>query len=186
MYPYAPMAVARIIKEIGASVVLIGGPSEKEVSSVEAIRDYVIAHNGDRKGLHLAIPAVGGEKCWPIRTSLAFVQACDLVITPDTGPAWAVAFEPNSKIMLLSHGSVDNVTKHWINTVTLHADNNRVPCWPCHRLHNDISTCVPNKEGNGAACISDISVERLVETVAEVWRNGKVIHAEHAFRRSAA
>lgn len=182
VYPYATMAVARIIREIDAPVVLMGGPTEKEVSMVEAIRDHVILHNGNRDKLHLAIPATGGEKCWPIRSSLAFAQACDLVVTPDTGPAWAVAFEPNAKVLLLSHGSVENVTKHWVNTVTLHADPNNVSCWPCHRLHNTIDTCRPNKEGNGAACISDISVERLVQTVAEQWnRSRNVIHAETVF-----
>jgi ADP-heptose:LPS heptosyltransferase len=182
MYPNAPIVIARIIKEIGAPVVVMGGPSEREVSCGDAIKEIVIQHNGNRDKLHFAIPANGGDKCWPVRTSLAFAQVCDLVITPDTGPAWAVAFEPNAKIALLSHGSAENVTKHWVNTTTLHADNNRVPCWPCHRLHNDISTCVPNKEGNGAACISDISVEQLVETVAKVWRaNNNVIHAERVF-----
>jgi len=182
VYPYATFAVARIIKEIGAPVLLMGGPTEKEVSMVEAIRDNVILHNGNRDKLHLAIPAAGGDRSWPIRASLAMAQACDVVVTPDTGPAWAVAFESNAKVLLLSHGSVENVTKHWVNTVTLHADQNRVPCWPCHKLHNTIDTCVPNKEKNGAACISDISVEQLVQAVAQQWdRSKNVIHAEKIF-----
>ena len=67
MYPNAPIAIARIIKEVGASVVVMGGPSEKEVSSAEAIKEIVTSHNGTRDGLHLAIPATGGDKCWPIR-----------------------------------------------------------------------------------------------------------------------
>jgi ADP-heptose:LPS heptosyltransferase len=173
VYPYATMAVARIIRELKAPVVLMGGPLEKEHSMATAIRDYVALTNGSREGLHLAVPAPeGGEKCWPLRTCLAFAQVADLVVTPDTGTAWAVAFEPMPKILTLSHASKENITKHWINTITLHADPNRVPCWPCHRLHDDPSTCVENKEKNGAACISDISVERLVQTVAEQWAKG--------------
>jgi hypothetical protein len=182
MYPSAPLAIARIIKELDAPVVVMGGPSEKERSCKDAIEEIVISHNGNRDKLHFAIPSGSGDKNWPIRTSLALAQVCDLVITPDTGPAWAVAFEPNAKIMLLSHGSAENVTKHWVNTTTLHADPENVSCFPCHRLHNDISTCRPNKEGNGAACISDISIERLVQTVAKQWRAGQnVIHAERVF-----
>ena len=101
----------------------------------------------------------------------------DLVVTPDTGTAWAVAFEQMPKIVMVSHASQENITKHWINTTTLHADRHRVPCWPCHRLHDDISTCIPNKQNNGAACISDISVETLVQTVAEKWdRSRNVVH----------
>jgi hypothetical protein len=101
---------------------------------------------------------------------LSLALTADLVVTPDTGTAWAVAFEPMPKIVMVSHASAENITKHWVNTTTLQADQNRVPCFPCHRLHNDPSTCVSNKEGNGAACISDISVDRLVQTVAERWR----------------
>jgi hypothetical protein len=75
----------------------------------------------------------------------------------------------------VSHASAENITKHWVNTVTLHADPDRVPCWPCHRLHNDPSTCKSNKEDNGAACISDISVERLFQAVKQAWRGTSVV-----------
>jgi hypothetical protein len=106
---------------------------------------------------------------------------CDVVVTPDTGVWWAVAFEQNAKVLLLSHGSVENVAKHAVNTTVLHADPHRVPCWPCHKLHDDHTTCVSNSDNTGAACISDTSVERLVATVADKWINGKVIHAEGRF-----
>jgi ADP-heptose:LPS heptosyltransferase len=165
----ATMAVARIIKEIGAPVVLMGGPSEKEVSMCEAIKEHVTLANGSRDGLHIAIPAAGTEKSWPLRTSLAFALQCDLVITPDTGMWWATAFEPMPKVLMISHASVENIAKHAVNTTVLHADPNNVPCWPCHRLHDDISTCVPNKFNNGAACISDISVESLLTAVRKSW-----------------
>jgi ADP-heptose:LPS heptosyltransferase len=94
----------------------------------------------------------------------------DLVVTPDTGTAWAVAMEQMPKIVMVSHASAENITKHWVNTTTLHADPQRVPCWPCHRLHNDISTCVPDKDvGKGAACMGDISVETVVQAVDKAW-----------------
>jgi hypothetical protein len=86
------------------------------------------------------------------------------------------------KIVMVSHASAENITKHWVNTTTLHADPNDVPCWPCHRLHDDPSTCVPNKEENGARCISYITVEKLVQTVAEQWdKDHNVVHAEQVF-----
>ena len=182
VYPRAPQAVARIIKEVGAPVLLLGGPSPKEHSMAIAIRDSVEAANGTRDGCHIAVPAESGDKCWPLRTSLALAHGASLVVTPDTGPAWAVAMEPMPKVVMLSHASAENITKHWINTTTLTANPDRVPCVPCHRLHDDIDTCVINKEGNGAACISDISVETIVQTVAEQWkRSANVIHAERSF-----
>jgi len=89
---------------------------------------------------------------------------CDLVITPDTGTWWAVAMEPLPKILMVSHASAENIGKHAVNTMVLHADPGRVKCFPCHRLHSDFTTCTPNFENNGAACISDISVNTIVET----------------------
>lgn len=182
VYPYATMAVPRILKELGAPVVVMGGPSEKEHAMANAIRDAVQLTNSGRDNFHIAVPPIGSsEGSWPLRTSLTFALCADLVVTPDTGTAWAVAFEQMPKIVMVSHASAENITKHWVNTTTLHADPKRVPCWPCHRLHDTPETCVENKEKNGAACISDISVERLVQAVAEKWTSGKVIHAEHVF-----
>jgi ADP-heptose:LPS heptosyltransferase len=180
VYPYATSAIPRIIKEIGAPVVVMSGPHPAERAMAETIRDSVAMTNGTRDGLHLAVPTESGTTCWPLRTSLAFALGADLVVTPDTGTAWAVAFEKMPKIVMLSHASVENITKHWKNTTTLHADSDRVPCWPCHRLHDDKSTCVANKEDNGAACISDISVETLVQTIAERWNSSNVIRLHAA------
>jgi len=174
VYPLAYYAIARIIKEVDAPVLLMGGPSEKEQAMAKVIKENVELQNGGREGLHIAVPQ-DGPACWPLRTSLALVHGASLVVAPDTGPAWAVALEPMPKVIMVSHASGENITKHWINTTTLHADPNRVPCWPCHRLHDDISTCVPNKENNGAACISDISVERVVRAVGEKWKSGTVV-----------
>jgi len=182
VYPYAPQAVSRIIKELNAPVLLMGGPSEKERSMAQRILEIVSVTNGSRDGLHLAVPDSGGETSWPLRTSLSMALIADLVVTPDSGIAWGVAFESMPKVVMMSHASTENITKHWINTTTLHADPDRVPCWPCHRLHDDPSTCVVNKEGNGAKCISEISVEKLVSTVALKWREpNNVIHAEQVF-----
>lgn len=184
VFPSAPQAIGRIIKELGIPVVLLGSPSEKEYSMAEAIKELVKNQNGTRDGLYSSVisPAVPEEQRTTVRPALALAQECDLVVTPDTGTAWAVAMEPMPKVVMMSHASVENITKHWINTVTLHADPARVPCWPCHRLHNTIDTCVPNKEGNGAACISDITVESIVAAVANGLRRGeRVIHAEAAF-----
>jgi ADP-heptose:LPS heptosyltransferase len=186
VYPYAPNAIGRIIKEIGAPVLLLGGPSEKEQAMADTILNTVTTQNGNRDGLFRAIPEASGEKCWPLRTSLALVHGASIVVTPDTGPAWAVAMEPMPKIVMVSHASAENITKHWVNTTTLHADPDRVPCWPCHRLHDDIDTCVINKGGNGAACISDISTETIVRAVAEKWKESNVINAGSVFKMARA
>lgn len=159
-HPAIGLMVARAVKELNAHVVLMGAPG-KNAEDSQKIVEHVSRTNGSDEGVHQAISTqVPGN--WPIRRSLAFAQACDLIITPDTGIAWSVAFEGVPKIVLLSHASAENITKHWVNTVTLHADQDRVPCWPCHRLHNTHDTCISNKDNTGAACISDISVETVL------------------------
>ena len=159
------MAIARLISETGVPVILFGGPTEKEFSSAKAIEEHVARTNGSIKGLHTALTTTVVD--WPVRRCLALLQHCDLVVSPDTGPAWAVASREVPKVILLGHASARNITHGWTNTITLHADEARVPCWPCHRLHNDPSTCKPNSDNNGAACISDISIETIVSTVKE-------------------
>ena len=167
IYPYSSMAIGRLIKELGASVVLIGS-GQKNIEAANAISEHVALQNGSNRGLHVAVSNVNNDN-WPLRRSLTFGLHCDLMIGPDTGPMWAAAMEPLPKIMLISHASPKNITRHWINTVTLHADAGRVPCWPCHQLHDSPETCTPNKENLAAACISDISVDVLVRTAANIW-----------------
>jgi ADP-heptose:LPS heptosyltransferase len=174
-YPYSPMVIARIIKELRLPVILFG--AGKDAEAAEVVGNQVVIQNGSGEGLHFAIEAdyhksspelraklglVPDVTNWPVRRGLAQVQLCDLVIGPDTGFMWGVAMEKMPKIVMLSHASQENITKHWHNTITLHADQKRVPCWPCHKLHDGLDTCVPNKDNNGAACISDISVEEIL------------------------
>lgn len=171
IYPYAAMAIARIIKELDIPVIIFGIGDKQHEMAVQ-MRDHIVRQNGDRKKLHLAVQDnVAAEARWPLRASLTSAVCADLVVTPDTGTAWAVAMESMPKVVMVSHTSVENITKHWVNTVTLHADPNNVPCWPCHRLHDTIETCTPNRDGgHAAACMSDITVEKVLETVAALWK----------------
>jgi ADP-heptose:LPS heptosyltransferase len=178
VYPYGPVAVARLIRETGLPVVLVGGPKDAELA--RALHDDIVQMTGNSDGLHIAVSpghATNGaaEDAWPLRRSLTLVQHAALVVGPDTGPMWAVAMNRDiPKIVLLSHASPANVTKHWKNVWTLHADQGRVPCWPCHRLHSTFDTCVPNAGNTGAACISDIQVDTIVRLGAARLKEAKV------------
>jgi len=170
IYSYAPMAIARLIREVGP-VICLGAPSQKEVLMARTIEDHVRQQNGSIEGLIFAQSPSFENETWPIRRVLTMAMTLDVVVGPDTGPMWAVStLDRPKKVMLLSHASPENITKRWKSTVTLHADPARVPCWPCHRLIDLPEHCRPNREENGAACVSDITVERLVATVKELWR----------------
>jgi len=167
IYPQAPFVIARLIKDLGVSVVMMGAPG-KDYDLAKVAQESVGNQNGTTDGLHFAISPDAEAPSWPIRRILTMAAACDLVIGPDTGPMWGVAFEEVPKIVTLSHASPENITKHWVNTTTLHANPGRVPCWPCHQLHDGPETCHPNKNNNGAACISDISVDAVIQMAAKL------------------
>ena len=85
-----------------------------------------------------------------IRQTLALAQQMDIVIGCETGVLNAVAFEDNRKVVLLSHSSHENLTKHWKNTVPLAPRG--LKCYPCHRLHYGTAFCTEDQETGAAMC----------------------------------
>jgi ADP-heptose:LPS heptosyltransferase len=167
IYPFASVVIARIIRDLGVPVILFGAPGKDQEIAHLIEENLKIQHGGALDGFHVAISGnAENDDTWPIRRSLTQLQMCDLVVGPDTGGMWAVASCDMPKIMLLSHASPENITKHWRNTMTLHAGK-RVSCWPCHLLHDDASTCVSNEWNSGAACISDITAIRLFSAISD-------------------
>ena len=176
LHPHSGLIIARIIKELNIPVVMFGGAGKDFLIARELLKE-VTRHNGTYEGLHLAIsdtdqtpeedwtarPIEKKAPNWPLRRSLSQALTADLLISPDTGIAWACSMTDQPKIIMLSHASAENITKHWVNTVSMEADPVRVKCAPCHRLHDDYTWCTKNKDGNGAACITDISAEQVVE-----------------------
>jgi len=168
-HPELDVAVARALRELRVPIILFGGPG-KDLELAKLIEAEVKKRNRSTEGLHFAISESQGEPLWPPRRVCSQVQQCDVIVGPDTGPMWAVAMGEMPKLLMVSHASPENISKHWRNTTTLHADPQRVPCWPCHRLHDDASTCVPNADRNGAACISDISVDTIVSEIGRLLK----------------
>lgn len=173
-HPRAGFVVARLINELSATVVLFGSYNQRDHIIATEVETQVRQHNGTLDGLRICmsptkeIDDAGGDNSWAIRRGLAQVRECDLLITPDTGPAWAASMCPFPKVLMVSHASANNISKHWVDTTTLQAEQKRVPCFPCHQLHTDASTCTPNFENDGPACVSDISVEAIVQA-AKTW-----------------
>ena len=85
-----------------------------------------------------------------IRQTLALAQQMDVVIGCETGVLNAVAFEDNRKVVLLSHSSHENLTKHWKNTIPLAPRG--LDCYPCHRLHYGSAFCLEDKATGTAMC----------------------------------
>jgi ADP-heptose:LPS heptosyltransferase len=163
-HPRDDIIVASLIRELGATVALFGGYAERDWDVARRIEKAVRLLNNNNDGLSLCMSPSKEDDRWPIRRGLTQLRHCDVVVTPDTGPFWAVSQHKVPTILLPSHASAYSLATYARNTVSLHADVARVPCHACYRLHDDASTCVPNAENDGAACLADVSPVAIVET----------------------
>ncbi len=117
-----------------------------------------------------------------IRETLTLATMSDCVVGPETGVLNAVAFEQAvGKVCLLSHSSVENLTKHWRNTVSV-TPPAEVKCYPCHRLHYTAEFCDVEPESGAAMCQFATEPARVAEAIARIHRRWR---AGHESRRAA-
>lgn len=108
-----------------------------------------------------------------IRQTLVLAQHCDVVVGPETGVLNAVSMNPSvKKVVMLSHSSVENLCKHWINTQALYS---AVECYPCHQLHYTMESCSRCPVTHGARCQSEIPFEIVVEAILGTAETRRVV-----------
>lgn len=147
-WPYLDQVIARLmLASRNIQVVLVGGPECVMLES--GWENEIRVHR--RSGI------------WTIRESLAFLEFADLIIGPETGVLNAAAMLPIPKIITLSHSSLENLTRDWINTVSLQPAS--TDCYPCHQLHYGFEHCRKDETTGVAACQADISPDQLYESV---------------------
>lgn len=101
---------------------------------------------------------------WTIRQTMTFAQQADLVIGPETGAMNAVSLEAVPKIVTLSHSSITNLTRDWVNCVSLTPVETE--CYPCHQIHFDFTHCNPHPPGI-AKCQFNISPQVMTNAIRE-------------------
>lgn len=147
-YPHQDTVIERILEEMPEAVIVFNG-------------DYACKMLESGWEDHPRIRCESGEM--DIRDGLTLAQQVHCVVGPETGVLNAVAFEPMGKVILLSHSSAENLTKHWVNTDALTpADTS---CYPCHRLHFGSEYCREDAATGAAACQVDISPDRVFEAI---------------------
>lgn len=99
-----------------------------------------------------------------IRLALALALTADAVVGTETAITNAVANEPMPKVLLLSHSSPENLTKHWTNTMAVEPAG--IGCYPCHRLHRDFTFCQKDAVTGFAACQAAVSAEVVADALA--------------------
>src|SRR5258706_2378013 len=153
-WPYMDQVFANLLRIPGVRIVTLGDGSAQMLETGWEDEGRVFRKAGR----------------WSIRQSLSFLGQEDLVIGPETGILNVASMMSVPKIVLMSHSSVENLTKHWVNTTGLTPKN--TPCYPCHIIHKDFTFC---KQGYlpvdgqmqpvGSHCQVDIKPEQMWEAI---------------------
>lgn len=117
---------------------------------------------------------------WSIREALIATKYSSLVVGPETAITNASGCFSTPKIILLSHSSKENLTKHFQNDYSLEPNLEIAPCYPCHQLHYTKESCpqasmVDSNSGvefaRGPMCaMGAIEGERLIGRIEEVYQ----------------
>ena len=152
MYPFAENVVRAIVEGIPeAHVILVG---EAGCKGLMEFHPRIIDKCGD----------------FGIRESFVLAKNADLVVSTETSVLAAAGCFDTPKVALLSHGSEENVTKHYKNC---HVVRQSVPCAPCHKLHYVRATCPLVPELNHPICMGLLHPKKVLEPIERVYINWK-------------
>lgn len=151
-YPHQDVVIARILDELPAAVIVFNGDYPCKLLEGGWEQEPRIRCESGNMG---------------IRETLTLAQHVDCVVGPETGVLNAVAFEPMAKVIMLSHSSPENLTKHWANTTTLTPA--ATACYPCHRLHYGAEFCHADEETGAALCQKDIHPDLVFAAVKRAY-----------------
>lgn len=154
-YPHQDNVIAAILMHIPEAVVILTGDEACQILEQGWENEPRVRRESGKQS---------------IRQTLALAQAVDVVVGPETGVLNAVAFEPVAKVIMLSHSSHENLSKHWTRTKVLLP---KVHCYPCHRLHYGTQFCETNEDTGAAICAQSIPP-------SEVWAAVKGFHEPEA------
>jgi ADP-heptose:LPS heptosyltransferase/predicted SAM-dependent methyltransferase len=104
---------------------------------------------------------------WSIRETLTMAGMVDMVVGPETGVLNTVGMMDIPKIVFLSHSSVENLSKHWQNTVSLEPD---CKCYPCHTLHYGWQHCNEYQESGVSECQASITCDSFMDAVNKFFK----------------
>jgi len=113
---------------------------------------------------------------WTIRQSFLMTKYVDLVVGPDTGLLNAASCYPTPKIIFMSAGSIENLTKYWQNCTSLWAAN--CECYPCHKLIYSNSCPKGTIQGIAPKCMEHIKPDAVLEAMEKYylgWKQAKAI-----------
>jgi ADP-heptose:LPS heptosyltransferase len=142
-------------------------------------KDIVIITVGDNASrlIEWDMPnTVNKSGVFTVRQSMILTKYVDLVVGPETGILNAASCFDTPKIVLLSHSSVENLTKYWRNCSSLKPKD--CNCYPCHILHfSSANICARGKHKIAAACMENIHPKEVYSEIEKYylrWKNDHI------------
>lgn len=165
IYPFTNVVVSWLLERTDAHVLLSAGPDNALLEA--GIVSTLGEHGTDLSRVH----KTAGD--WGVRRTLTFAEYADVVVGPETGVVNAASHLATPTVVMLSHSSRENLTKHWRNAIVLEPDKARTPCFPCHRLHYDWTYCQEVEKTAGALCASNIRPEVTLQAICRALKIGE-------------
>ena len=190
VWPHTHIVVDWILRHTDAKVIFCGGPKDvllEEVILQHLMKDWcdVPFEDSDKMSVQTMAAAINAKQPdkasrrlhftsgeMGIRDTLALAQVVDLVVGPETGVLNAVSMEPVPKICMLSHSSVENLTRDWFNCDSV--EPLHVPCYPCHRMHYERKYCPIDEPTGAAVCAASIGPKKIFESIKVMLQRKKV------------
>lgn len=119
-----------------------------------------------------------------VRQSFLLTKYADLVIGPDTGLLNAASAFSTPKIVMMSAGSKENLTKYWENTDTLFAED--CECYPCHKLVYSNSCPKGTIQGIAPKCMENLKPEDVMKAIIKRYSEWKDSQVERRNKRRVA
>lgn len=116
---------------------------------------------------------------YTIRQVLTMMEVADVVVGPETGVMSAAGFYPMPKVLFLSHSTIENLSRDWINCVSLWAPkthcpgrgSNDVPA--CHLMLPSFEGCRRNEVTGVAQCATEIEPAWCWDALQTCMNTGK-------------
>lgn len=155
--PSTHRAVVQLLAKDPRVTVILMGHGEQDDKICDAVIEAAVNFHGDASRIVRATN-------WSVRQSYTMATIADVVVGPETGLVHAAgALDEVASVVLLSHSSAGNLTKHFRRCTALEPE--RTPCFPCHRLHHAWDHCTRDEATGAALCAASISPKRVVDAI---------------------
>lgn len=109
---------------------------------------------------------------WPIRKSMIMTKYADCVVGTETGILNASGAYDTPKVVILSHSSRENLSKHWKNGVSIMPKD--LECYPCHKLIYNRNECPLDPVLKVPMCTTQVHSRPVfyeIEKIYGEWRS---------------